>query len=113
VQAELAAPIPAKREDGNWLRRNACLGEQLLDESVHAVRVLAHGVTAPFTAARSGRQLAPRGVEPRGTQDARLLPRIQRKGLGFPHHTEPQLNPRWVLTRQRPECIVVGNPLPE
>ena len=86
VQAQLAAAVAAEREDRHRLRGRAGLGKELLDERVHAVRVLAQRVASAFAALGGGDELAAGGLEPRagtrGRAEAGLARDRRRVGLG-------------------------------
>ena len=56
MQAQLAASVAAEGEDRHRARRRTGAGEELLHERIHAVRVLAQGVTSPFAALGRGFQ---------------------------------------------------------
>ncbi len=79
MQAQLATSVSAEGEDGHRLRRRAGIGKELLDERVHAVRVLPHRLAPAFAAGRCSGELAACGLEARSTSHAGVVARI---GLG-------------------------------
>ena len=64
VQTEFATPVSAKGKHGHRLCERASVGVELLNQRVHAVRVLPHRMTSAFTSPRRLRQLPTRGLEP-------------------------------------------------
>ena len=63
METQRPPPVAAEREHGNWLTARARFGIELLDERVHAMRVLAQGVPAPLAALAGRSELAPRGID--------------------------------------------------
>ena len=92
MQAQLAAAVAAEREDGHRLRRRAGIGKQLLDERVHAMRVLPQGVASAFAALRGGDELAAGALEALRAGDTRIGPGRRawtrnRRRVGFGHRS--------------------------
>src|SRR5262249_27636732 len=63
VEAQLAATVAAEREDRYRVRRRTGIGKQLLDERVHAMRVLAERVQPAPAAFCGGYELLARRRE--------------------------------------------------
>ena len=68
VQAELPPAVAAQREDPDQLRRGARVGEQLLDERVHAERILPQRLAPALAALGRGDELAARRLQPLGAR---------------------------------------------
>jgi hypothetical protein len=81
MQTQLAAAVAAEREDRHRLCGRAGIREDLLQERVHAVRILTDRQPPRLPAHGRGRELAARGFEPCGTSRAG----VARECLGLGH----------------------------
>ena len=94
VQAEFATAISAERKDRHRLREGPGVRVELLDQRVHAVRILPHGMTSALAPPGGVGQFAARSIEPRGAADAGIMARVGRGDVGFSGHRRQSDNSR-------------------
>jgi hypothetical protein len=85
MQAELPASVPAEREDADELRGRTGICKELLDEGVHALRVLLERMASPGASSRRSGELTTGAIESGAPDHSGVRARINRSRRSLAH----------------------------